>query len=65
MVLGTATQRQAYLTSKRFFDNNILEQVEEYTYLGINIHCSGSNKQILKVLHGKALRAYHALFLKY
>ncbi len=57
MVLGTATQRRAYLTSKWFFDNNILEQVEEYTYLGINVHCSGSNKQILRVLHGKALRA--------
>ena len=31
-------------------------------YLGINIHCSGSYKQILRVLHSKALRVYHGLF---
>ena len=67
MVLGTATQRQTLLTSKWFFDNNVLEQVEDYTSLGINIHCSGSYTQILSVLHGKALRVYHGLFkfLKY
>ena len=62
MVLGTATQRRTFLTSKWFFDNNVLEQVEDYTYLGINIHCSGSYKQILRVLHSKALRVYHGLF---
>ena len=62
MVLGTATQRRTFLTSKWFFDNNVLEQVEDYTYLDINIHCSGSYKQILRVLHSKALRVYHGLF---
>ena len=62
MVLGTATQRRTFLASKWFFDNNVLEQVEDYTYLGINIHCSGSYKQILRVLHSKALRVYHGLF---
>ena len=62
MVLGTATQRRTFLTSKWFFDNNVLEQVEDYTYLGINIHFSGSYKQILRVLHSKALRVYHGLF---
>ena len=61
MVLGTATQRRKFLTSKWFLDNNVLEQVEDYTYLGINIHCSGSYKQILRVLHSKALRVYHGL----
>ena len=61
MVLGTATQRRTFLTSKWFFDNNVLKQVEDYTYLGINIHCSGSYKQILRVLHSKALRVYHGL----
>ena len=59
LVIGTTTQRRAFLTSKWFFDNNILEQVLDYTYLGINIHCSGNYKQILNVLHSKALRAYH------
>ena len=59
MVLGTATQRRTFLTLKWFFDNNVLERVEDYTYLGINIHCSGSYKQIMRILHSKALRVYH------
>ena len=62
MVLGTATQRRTFLTSKWFFDNNVLEQVEDFSYLDINIHCSGSYKQILRVLHSKAPRVYHGLF---
>ena len=62
MVLGTATQRRTFLTSKWFFDNSVLEQVEDYTYLGINIHCSASSKQILRVLRSKTLRFYHGLF---
>ena len=56
------SKRRTFLTSKWFFDNNVLEQVEDYTYLGINIHCSCSYKQILRVLHSKALRVYHGLF---
>ena len=56
------TPKRIFLTSKWFFDNNVLEKVEDYTYLGINIHCSGGYKQILRILHSKALRVYHALF---
>ena len=37
MVLGTATQRRTFLTSEWFFDNNVFEQVEDYTYFIIII----------------------------
>jgi hypothetical protein len=38
LLFGTATQRRTHLTWNWLFENNILEQVDEYQYLGINIH---------------------------
>ena len=62
LVFGTSTQRRTYLTSSWVFENNTLEQVEEYSYLGIKLHYSGNFKQAQKVLYNKALRAYHSIF---
>ena len=55
LIFGTANQRRSYL----------LEQVDEYCYLGITIHFSGNFKKALKVLRDKALRAYNNLIKKF
>ena len=62
LLFGTAKQRLTYATSNWLFDNFVLEQVDEYPYLGILIHYSGSFKRAKKALYNKALRAYHAIF---
>ena len=64
LLFGTATQRRTYLTSNWLFENNILEQVDEYQYLGINIRYTGNFKQTQKILYNKALRAYTMEYLK-
>ena len=65
LLIGTPAQRRTYVTTNRVFDSNILEQVNEYCYLGIIINPSGTFKKALKALHNKALRAYHCLFKKF
>ena len=62
LLFGTTTQRRTHLTSNWLFENNILEQVDEYQYLGMNIHYTGNFKQAQKTLYNKALRAYHGVF---
>jgi hypothetical protein len=47
------------LLTKWYYENEALEQVDEYCYLGITIHFSGNFKKALKVLRDKALRAYN------
>ena len=65
LLIGPAAQRCTYVTTNWVFDSNILEQVNEYCYLGIIINPSGTFKKALKALHNKALRAYHCLFKKF
>jgi hypothetical protein len=66
LLFGTATQRRTHALNIKLlnwlFENNILEQVDEYQYLGINIHYTGNFKQAQKILYNKALRAYHGVF---
>ena len=65
LVFGTANQRRSYLLTKWYYENEALEQVDEYCYLGITIHFSGNFKKALKVLRDKALRAYNNLLKKF
>ena len=65
LVFGTANQRRTYLLTKWYYENEALEQVDEYCYLGITIHFSGNFKKALKVLRDKALRAYNHLLKKF
>ena len=51
-------QRCAHITSNWLFENNILHQVKEYSYLGISIHFAGNFKQAQKILYNKSLLAY-------
>jgi hypothetical protein len=57
LVFGTLTQRRTYLTSNWVFENNTLEQVEEYSYLGIKLHYSGNFKQTQNILYNKVWAA--------
>ena len=51
----TTAKRRLYITSKWYFNGDLLECVEEYTYLGIIFHYGGSFKPVLKLLYNKAL----------
>ena len=62
LVFGTPTQKRWHSTSIWTFGKNILEQVDEYCYLGITLHFSGTFKRAQKIIYGKALHAYHSIF---
>ena len=48
-----------------FFDNKLLENVNEYKYLGITINSAGSFNPTFDILSNKANRAIYALNSKY
>ena len=48
-----------------FFDNKLLENVNEYKYLGITINSAGSFNPTFNILSKKAKRAIYALNSKY
>ena len=62
MVFGTPTQHRLHSTSVWSINQNTLENVNEYCYLGITLHSSGNFKRAQKIIHGKALHAYHSIF---
>ena len=64
LIFETIAQRRTYFTSNWVFENKTLDQVEEYPYLRLNIHCSGNFKLAQRVLYNKALRdyVYHSVF---
>ena len=62
MVFGTPTQYRLHSTSVWSINQNTLENVNEYCYLGIILHSSRNFKQAQKIIHGKALHAYHSMF---
>ena len=64
MVFGTSTQYRLHSTSMWSINQNTLENVNEYCYLGITLHSSGNFKRAQKIIHGhgKALHAYHSIF---
>ena len=62
LVFGTSTQYRLHSTSMWSINQNTLENVNEYCYLGITLHSSGNFKRAQKIIHGKALHAYHSIF---
>ena len=36
--------------------------IDEYCYLGITLHFSGTFKRAQKIIYGKALHVYHSIF---
>ena len=62
MAFGTPTQNRLHSTSVWSINQNTLENVNEYCYLGITLHSSGNFKRAQKIIHGKALQAYHSIF---
>ena len=62
LVFGTSTQYRLHSTSMWSINQNNLENVNEYCYLGITLHSSGNFKRAQKIIHGKALHAYHSIF---
>ena len=59
MVFGTSTQYRLHSTSMWSINQNTLENVNEYCYLGITLH---NFERAHKIIHGKALHAYHSIF---
>ena len=62
MVFGTPTQNRLHSTSVWSINQNTLENVNEYCYLGITLHSSGNFKRAQKIIYRKALHAYHSIF---
>ena len=65
LLFGTTAQRRSHILTKWYYENETLEQVNEYRYLGITIHSSGNFKKAQKVLCNKALRAFNDLLKKF
>ena len=62
MVFGTSTQYRLHSTSMWSINQNTLENVNEYCFLGITLHSSSNFKRAQKIIDGKALHAYHSIF---
>ena len=62
MVFGTPTQNRLHSTSVWSMNQNTLEKVNEYCYLGITLHSSSNFKRAQKIIHGKALHACRSIF---
>ena len=53
-----------YLTSVWLYEENPLEHVDGYCYLGITLHFSGNFKRAQNMLRSKAIRAFIPLFIQ-
>ena len=58
MVFGTPTQNRLHSTSVWSINQNTLENVNEYYYLGITLHSSGNFKLAQKLNTFKTSMAY-------
>ena len=62
LIFGSKSHRSLYITSKWYLCGELLQNVDEYVYLGITFHYSGRFKAAQRRLYVKALGAYHSIF---
>ena len=62
LIFGSKSHRNLYITSKWYLCEELLQNVDEYVYLGITFHYSGRFKAAQRRLYVKALGAYHSIF---
>ena len=57
LIFGSKFHRSLYITSKWYLCGELLQNVDEYVYLGITFHYSGRFKAAQRRLYVKALGA--------
>ena len=65
LIFGTPTQKRWHSASIWTFGKNILEQVDEYCYLGITLHFSGTFKRAQKIIYGIMEKHYMSIIVGY